>query len=479
MRRLVITVSCLAISLSGLMFSPTHAASSFDGKNGTVDCFTDGKVTGSISIIDNVVSENTECSGSLTIPASVTRFDEGVFQGAVTLTSVKVKSQNKHFSSKKGVLFNKNASKLILYPAGKELTNYTIPIGVKTIESGAFFSAKKLTTLKIPASVKKIGDFSFFDATNLTSITVSRDSKYFTSKNGVLFNKEATKLVSYPTGKNLESYKVPTSVKVIGDFSFAGAAKLTEIKISNKTTQIGKYAFFLTTKLKSIKIPASVSRIDELAFYGTTELVTVKFASGSKLKSIGDFSFADAAKLGSINIPANVTRIDVGAFFGTSKLTSITVSKKSKSFKSKNGVLFNKTASRLVIYPAGKKLKRYTVPTSVKIIEDYAFSGSTELAAVKFASGSKLKRIGKYSFSGNTKLVSIKIPASVTRIDVGAFSYAEKLNKVTFLGNAPTVGSDAFLGIASGAKAYVKSTAKGFDETGTPPRWNGLKIQVS
>jgi hypothetical protein len=561
MRRLVITVSCLAISLSGLMFSPTHAASSFDGKNGTVDCISDGQVTGSFRVIENVVSEGSECAGIATIPSSVTsiakeafyyalnleevkfasgsklktigvaafgglaklesikiprgvtqigdnafenatslekiaipasvkrignysfvgttklskvtfssgskltHIGEGAFAAAINLKEIKipasvqkigattfsrtpklkaieVDSKSEFFTSIDGVLFNKKATKLVVYPVGKtstrykipkgvtaiassafegatKLTDIKIPSGVKTIGDGAFFGTSKLTSINFPASVKVIGDYQFYGSTKLRSITVDSKNKNFTSRNGVLFNKKTTKLIIYPEGKTSLSYTIPTSVKVIGDYSFAGS-KLRVVKIPKRATHIGDYAFIFSTKLKSINIPSAVKNIDSGAFFGAKSLSTVDFASKSKLKAIGEYAFYDATSLTSIKIPASVTDIEGGAFYNAKSLST-----------------------------------------------------------VKFASNSKLKQIGEYAFYKATSLTSIKIPASVKSIEVGAFYGASKMNKVTFLGNAPTVGSDAFLDFESGAKAYVKSTAKGFAATGTPPRWNGLKIQVS
>ena len=48
---------------------------------------------------------------------------------------------------------------------------------------------------------------------SVTRITVSKKNKYFTSVNGVLFNKKITRLVYFPSHKKVSSYTAPDTSK--------------------------------------------------------------------------------------------------------------------------------------------------------------------------------------------------------------------------------------------------------------------------
>lgn len=104
-------------------------------------------------------------------------------------------------------------------------------------------------------------------------------------------------------------------------------------------------------------------------------------------------------------------------------------------------------------------------------------NGSSCIGAVVIPVG--VTSIGESAFALATSLTSITIPAGVTSIGESAFEGATLLTSVYFLGNAPTISSGyAFFDIAAGAKAYVKSSATGFDTTGSPALWKGLVVEA-
>jgi len=330
---------------------------------------------GEITIPDSVTSISdyafNDCTSltSVTIPDSVTSIDDWTFSSCTSLTSIEVSGNNKNYSSADGVLFNKDKSELITYPAGKtdseyvipnsvisigdsafenctsltsvtipdsvtsigrytfenctSLTSVTIPNSVTSIGDDAFYNCTSLTSVTIPDSVTSIGSGAFSNCTSLKSIEVSGNNKSYSSADGVLFNKDKTELITYPAGKTDSEYVIPNSVTSIGYSAFKNCTSLTSVTIPDSVTSIGDYAFCNCTSLTSVTIPDSVTSIGYSAFRGCTSLTSVTIPDS--VTSIGDAAFSDCTSLTSLTISDSVTSIGKYAFSGCTSLTSITI----------------------------------------------------------------------------------------------------------------------------------------------------------
>jgi len=122
-------------------------------------------------------------TGTFTIPDSVTSIENSAFSNCEFLTAINVGSGNTAYSSQDGVLYNKAKTTLILYPAGKPGSAFTIPAGVTSIEDIAF-SVCSLTSVTIPASVTSIGNGAFSHCYSLTSVTFTTGSNISDSNFG-------------------------------------------------------------------------------------------------------------------------------------------------------------------------------------------------------------------------------------------------------------------------------------------------------
>ena len=111
---------------------------------------------------------------SLTIPATVEYIDQTALIWAMSLPEIAVDANNSHYSSIDGVLFDKEATTLICYPAGKTNTTYTVPNGVNNIGDAAFIESNNLTSVTFSESVVTVGDSSFCRCLNLTDITFGK-----------------------------------------------------------------------------------------------------------------------------------------------------------------------------------------------------------------------------------------------------------------------------------------------------------------
>jgi hypothetical protein len=209
---------------------------------------------------------------SVTIGNSVTSLGEAPFSYCISLTAITVDTNNPVYSSVDGVLFNKNQTALIQYPAGKAGSQYTIPDSVTTIEGsygwggerGAFAYCTSLTSVTIGNSVTSIGEAAFSSCTSLTSITIPNS---VSSIGEGLFHRCFS----------LTSITIPNSVTSIGYMAFSYCISLTNATLGNSVTTIVSSAFYFCTSLTNVTIPNSVTTLGFEAFSGCTSLTGVNF----------------------------------------------------------------------------------------------------------------------------------------------------------------------------------------------------------
>ena len=372
---------------------------------------------------------NCENITGITISENITKIESLAFGGLRSLKSITVSSKNPAYMSKDGVLYKGEMRELIQYPIANKRSSFVIPDGVDIVADGAFMYSVNLTNITIPNSVTEIGvgAFSyctgitdiaipdsvmtfgargfgvfcgcenlksitigkgiknivpgaFNDCNNLSDITVSPENNNFSSKDGVLFNKDKTELIKYPVGNQRTVYSIPNTVKTIGYSAFHESVNLTDITVPNSVTSIG-----------------------DRAFAGCTGLTSVTLGNG--VTSIEDEAFCDCSGLTSITIPDSVTNIGYYAFEGCTGLKSINVASDNDCFSSNNGVLFNKEKTELIKYPEGKSETSYTIPNSVTSIGYAAFAGCTGLTSITISDS--VTSIGGHAFCDCTGLKDV------------------------------------------------------------------------
>jgi hypothetical protein len=142
------------------------------------DAFAECTSLSSVTIPASVTSIGTEaffgCTSlsSVTIPASVTFIGEGAFAGCLSLRAIGAAAENRNYKDIDGVLFTKDGTTILAYPAGKGQSAYAIPAGVTVIGAGAFFGCTSLNSVTIPATVTVIGEWAFAECENLSSVTI-------------------------------------------------------------------------------------------------------------------------------------------------------------------------------------------------------------------------------------------------------------------------------------------------------------------
>ena len=305
-----------------------------------------------------------------------------VLNGEKVLTSdsivkITVDKNNPVFCDDNGILFNKDKTELICYPAGMNDKEYTMPKSVQKISSTAFQMNNSIAEFKVES-----------------------DNNYFSVKDGVLFDKNQTTLVRYPSAKSGMNYTVPDSVSAIYDSAFYGHIDLADIVIPDTVNKIGKEAFAECKNLSSLNIPASVTNLSERIFKGCSALKSVKLPEN--LERIEEYAFYDCSGLINITIPDNVNYIGPSAFYSCENLTSV------------------------------------NIPETVTVLNERVFS-CCGFDSVTIPSS--VTKISENVFDGCKKLESIDIPENVTELGMSSFLNCNEL-KIISIHNPNCIISD-------------------------------------
>jgi hypothetical protein len=177
---------------------------------------------------------------SIAIPASTTYVPEDAFRNCTSLTEITVASNNPACSSEDGVLFNKNKTTLMQYPARKAGDSYTVPETVTFIAEYAFQNCGGLTSVHFSPSslLTGIGQRGFSGCSNLKSIVL------------------------------------PESVISIEESAFGWCSSLESIVIPEKITSIERYTFYGCNSLESVT-PQLTLNVRELEIRNPKRVPTI------------------------------------------------------------------------------------------------------------------------------------------------------------------------------------------------------------
>ena len=303
---------------------------------------------------------------SITIPYSVKEIGWSAFDGCTSLIAINVATENQNYASVNGVLYNKDRTTIIYYPAGKTDKNYKILDGVTSVYDRAFYGCTDLTRVIIPDSVTEIGGSAFNGCTSLVSITM------------------------------------PNSVTKINGDAFSGCTSLTSITIPDSVTKIDYSAFSGCTSLTSITIPDSVTEIGNMAFGGCTSLTVINVATGNpNYASVNGIlynkdktaiiCYPAGKKDKNYKIPDGVTSIGISAFYGCVSFNSTTIP---------NSV----TNIGISAFSNCKSLTNITIPNSVTSVDSCAFMGCTSLTSITIPDS--VTYIGAYAL-GYSRIISL------------------------------------------------------------------------
>lgn len=221
--------------------------------------------------------------------------------------------------------------------------------------------------------------------------------------------------------------------------------------------------FGIDYHIQNVFLPDGLTRIGSSAFSGCYQISSIFLPSS--LQSIGDYAFTNCVQLSSLMLPERLTEIGESVFDSCDNLFSIDVAPGNPSFSSIDGVLFNKSGTKLLAYPNGRisnpcfiqegvtsigkaafrrhhNLMSIVLPNSLTSIEAKAFEECGMLENVQFGSG--LLSIGDQSFSACMNLSSLVFPSSLKSIGERAFHLCHQISDIELPSGLESLGDFVF-----------------------------------
>lgn len=296
----------------------------------------------------------------------------------------------------------------------KDITKIELDDGITKIGNYLFGCLSNVESLEIPKSVTGIGNFAF-------------------------------------THCGIITFKIPDTVKNVGEGIFANCKQLTEVSFPSSLTDIPNYTFWFCSNLKQYTVPEQMTRIGRCAFEGCLNLETVNLPEGLEVIDEYAFNTKDSTftadewnarkELVSISLPSTLTTIGDYAFRGCCFEKVIVPD----SVVNYGGGIFNycknlkevhlpKGLEKLNGFEECTALETVKIPDTVKEISHFGFANSG-IVTIELPNG--LEKIGDSAFYGCKNIEDIVIPKKVANIGRYAFGWCEHLKTITFCGDAP------------------------------------------
>lgn len=347
---------------------------------------TDVNIPVSVTKIESWAFGNCDSLKEVDLSKNIIEIDDSAFSSCDNLEGIFVDELNEYYTDENGVLYNKNKTVLIQYPAGKKdsacfvadnvekieehafdgnayLENIFLNDNIQTIEYNSFCNCVKLKELHIPKNVKYLQSYSFDGCTSLGKITVDIDNVYYSDDNGVLFNKDKTQLIYYPDSHSGKEYHIPDTV--------------TTIECE---------------------------------------------------------AFAESQYIENIYIPAGVDTVYQEAFARCERLCAIIVDENNKEYSSdENGILFSYNKDTIIQYPTMKTDSIYVFPDSVEESGPNVFEGNDHLKHIVMSPN--MRYIEPCIFSGCETLETVTVPGRVVYMGMEAFMNCSSLHSVYYSGS--------------------------------------------
>ena len=315
---------------------------------------------------------------SIELPNTVEEMGVSPFECAINVNDI-----NSHYSDIAGVLFNKDHSSLILYPRKHKKNIIEIPSSVYTIKAYAF-EGNRVEEIVLPENTFYLEEYMFNECQNLKTLTIKQELpedieieenafKGFEVDNCVL-RVPFDSLSEYIKDERFVDFKYITAIEGSRCLKYdedginvvdCEGEDCKNIVIPEGVTNISEGAFEGNEEIERVVLPKTLLKIGNASFNECLNLSEIKLNKG--LRDIGWDAFKGTG-LSWVKIPDSVVKIGYSAFS-----CEIEVGSRNTHYCANDGVLYSYDGKKLVIYPEYKENEAFEVPSTVEVIESYAF----------------------------------------------------------------------------------------------------------
>ena len=402
-------------------------------------------------------------------------FNHGIFENESRLDNYNLYNSNDIISDdfiiKAGVAtkYTGNKSKVIVPEGVSELApclfwdnqlieEVCLPDTLVNISGDTFYNSANLRKVNIPKNVKLMGNNPFAGCPN---IEVTNESPYFNLIDGVLYNKDFTRLIYYPIAKKDDRYEIKEGCRILGKHSFYLCDNLKEVVIPSSIIKLENNPFSGCTKINLIN-KSEFYHIDNSVIYdkdyssviGCLNSIDTDCLVLKNVKRICRNSFWNCKGIRKIVLPETLESIGYNPFVSCS---NIEFESNSKSYVVYNNALYTANKSKLVCYPAKYALGDIHLPDEVITLERGAFSGCDKMTNIHLHN---VSIISKTCFTNCNSLERVYCSDLVAYIGEWAFAHCANLKKLSvykdcYIDNNATLNSNVNLVIRKELSNYV------------------------
>ena len=328
--------------------------------------------------------------------------------------------------------------------------------GLTAINDSSFNNCSALTSIIIPKSVASLSSSAFDGCTALNNINVSESSNY-TLINGVVYDKNVTKIIIYPQGNTSTTYSYPSTITALGGIRNNPFLERIIVPKLSSTPTIYSYTFDAGPNLLSVEFAESIG-----SYYIRDGVVYSKSAYDGSISLV----FCPRGKT-SLTVTPDVERLIVDGFSGQSKLQNLVIESSERDL-----ILLNESSggnsSNIHYFHSPLSYVYLGRELLIGISDSTVFAGNPTLESVVI--GENWKSIDKSFFSGCSSLTNIEIPNSITSVGEGAFNgtqwYNNQPDGLVYVGKVAykykgTMSSDTSIIIYEGIESISSAAFSG------------------
>ena len=373
---------------------------------------------------------------------------------------VKAGVATKYTGNKSIVVVPEGVTELVpcLFWDNQVIEEVILPDTLVNISGDTFYNSTHLRKVNIPKNVKFMGNNPFAGCPN---IEVINESPYFNLVDGILYNKDFTRLIYYPISKKDDRYEIKEGCRIIGKHSFYLCDNLKEVVIPSSIIKLENNPFSGCTKINLVN-KSDYYHIDDSVIYdkdyssviGCLNSIDTDRLVLKDVKRICRNSFWNCKGIRKIVLPKTLESIGYNPFVSCS---NIEFESNSENYMVYDNALYTADKSKLVCYPSKYAIGDIYLPDEVITLERGAFSGCDKMTNIHLHN---VSIISKTCFTNCNSLERVYCSDLVTYIGEWAFAHCAKLKEISvykdcFIDNNATLNSNVNINIREELSNYV------------------------